>query len=546
MILRRHNSSGHNRVGDTWVCIFVGLLLLGASTGCDERASVTLEPSVQNESILQTDALRAFVPPASISSIYRTRSPGGLTVSATAVDRTIGDTSTTIGPFSTTLAVDNWSVSPTGDTWPVAFEIDQPTVTIPVRIQQTAGVRICRFQARADQMRLEASISIFDDSDDATALAPDSPVEPGYLVTTVTPTLDADALQFDIIGDCPPLLDNNESLSTQTDLLAILETYLRGAVQSSTEDKLELSPVEGLGLLRGSVTLNRRSQFESRLGELSYSARTEGANGSDDPGVTLNQSGLHLDMAGGVSSFRAPCFPPDPSPSLNPTPANTPTPASLSDPNTDVAVAVSTSLIERLLQSAALGGFYCLGLEPPANTTASPIPQVTASDMQLGDVGLGHLPVSGRLDLAISPGSFPSVAFRPRDNVVQASWPDLTIDVYGRVDGTRVRMLEVTTTVEFGMRPHISDQNAQRAIPFQLESLSVSDVSFDSDWRRSDTAPPELTRWSRRLANLTFEGAFSLPLPFAPMRSVNLTSATVRQQDLLVGWALPNPSDRSP
>lgn len=526
--------------------VAAAVLVLSSTTGCDDEISVDIEPSVSDETALQPDAIRALVSPDALSRIYQNRSPGGLNVSEDVQSEDLPTSIVSVGPFSKVLPIDEWAISTDESVWSVDIDIDNPTLTIPVRIRDNAGVRICRFRADAQLLQIDASIEVY--KSDQSAGTGDEPTAPelGELVTSIPPQLTIDGLSFQAIEPCSALEDGSGSPTGE--VADILESHLTDAIDGSVRDLLEISPVDSLGLLEGTATIRRTSRFSSRRGEVRFNARPTGTSTSpsSDLGVILDPEGLRLDMESGLTSLRAPCFPPDPLPSPGSQPAGDLTPADLSDDETDVAAAFSTSLIQRLVQAGAVGGFYCLGLDQQRTGAERAISRLTASDVQLEDIGLGHLAVSGSVEPVISAGAFPTVTFVPETDSVEAVWSDLTIDLYGRIDGTRVRLLEVTISSELGLRPRIPASGAGRSIPFRLESLTITGVEFESSWRSNSTPPPELKRWSRRLANLILEDAFVLPLPLAPSRSIELTSVAVRPNDLFLGWSIPEATAGSP
>jgi len=526
--------------------VAAAVFVIGSTIGCDNKISVDIEPSVSDETALQPDAIRALVSSNALSRIYQNRSPGGLNVSADVRDDDLPVPIVSVGPFSKVLPIDEWAISTDESVWSVDIDIDNPTLTIPIRIRDNAGVRICRFRADAQLLQIDASIEVFKpDDSDGTGDEQNAP-DLGELVTSTPPQLTIENLSFQAIEACPALEDGSGSPTGE--VADFLESHLTDAIDGSVRDMLKMSPVDSLGLLEGTATIRRTSRFSSRRGEVRFNARPTGASSSpsSDLGVILDPEGLRLDLESGLTSLRAPCFPPDPLPSPASQPAGDLTPGDLSDDETNVAAAFSTSLIQRLVQAGAVGGFYCLGLDRQRTGAERAISRLTASDVQLDDIGLGHLAVSGSVEPVISAGAFPTVQFVPETDSLEAVWSNLTIDLYGRIDGTRVRLLEVTISTELGLRPRIPASGAGRSIPFRLESLNITDVEFQSAWRSSTAPPQELERWSRRLANLILEDAFILPLPLAPSRSIKLTSVAVRPNDLFVGWSIPEATSGSP
>jgi hypothetical protein len=203
--------------------------------------------------------------------------------------------------------------------------------------------------------------------------------------------------------------------------------------------------------------------------------------------------------------------------------------ADLEETGADMGLALAGSLLERLGRASATAGFLCRGLEGARGGDDNR--QIARHEARLADIGLEAVPVNGPFETVISPGKLPDATLQPAPQSLRLAWESLTIELYGEVAGARVRLLNLTASADFVLRP--TSRRAD-ALDFALTTITVGDVGFSSPWSSQPPRPEQLGPWTRRLLFLVLEDAFQLPLPVRPAAPLDLVGSRVRSDDLLL------------
>ncbi|MFB6375484.1 MAG: hypothetical protein ABEN55_20740 [Bradymonadaceae bacterium] len=413
------------------------LVVLLAAGGCDDVRLVEEGGGGAPEPIIQSGVLESRLSADGIESLLKAAHPDGVTVTHQRRRHRRQGRQVTIGPISQSVRVDNLQISIRNGRLELLLVRNEPTLAVPVRIDQNASVRICRFQVAAAKLIVTAEAA--NGSDDQWTFEVDAPPDVSMASREINP-----------INPCPPL-ENDEGVPVAS-IRSRLTDYVETAVQRGIRNYVAVSFVEELGMLRGTTALRRISPFDNRRGTIrlaSYPAKN-GDVGLDPQGTTLT-----LDM--GVSAKRAACVPPDDLPSIGDTrPADRIEAADLEGRGIDAGFALAEPLLGRMLRAAILGGFLCRGLAPDTSAESQRIARHRA---RLGAVGLDGVPGNGPVESVVSPGELPDLDLRPRDGSLAMQWDGLSVDLYGNVAGTRVRLLSVTAN--FALRLHPTDESRE-------------------------------------------------------------------------------------
>lgn len=491
------------RLGLGWLIVVVGVL------GCDDVHLLEEGGGGAPEPVLQSGVVKSRLSVDGIESLYDAVHTDGLTLTNDTRRHRIDGRRVTIGPVSQSIGVDELQTSIRDERLQLILASNAPAVAVPVRLDENASVRICRFQVAAGKLT-------------ATAEAANRTAEEWTFEVVSPADISTTNLQVNPINPCPPLEDRD---GAPVDALqSTLSSYVETAVQRGVGNYVSVSFLDELGLLRGTTALRRLSPFGNRRGTLrvaSYPTKGTGA-GLDAQGTTLQ-----LDV--GASTQRATCAPPDDLPNPDDSrPAGRVEAEHLEGRRVDAGLALAEPLVGRLLRAATLGGFMCQGLDTDSPSDARRIARHRA---RLEDLGLDRIPGSGPVASVLSPGELPDIDLRPRDGSLAIRWDGLTVDLYGDVAGTRVRLLSVTANVVFRLRP---TDSSTRTIDLSLSTLDVQNASLQTPWSEASVDRTTLLRWTKRLLVLVFEDAFSVPLPVAPDSPLELVDTRVRSQDLLL------------
>ncbi len=489
-----------------WLPVVV--VIVASITGCEEVHRIEKGNGGAPDPVLQGGAVHSRISPGGLATLFEVVHPEGLEVEAESREYDYRGDTLTFGPVAQTAPLTTTDVDAGATGLDIALTAEDVSLTIPVRVDQGASVRICQFRVAGDE--LVASAAARPDPDRAWAFR--LPAEPEILTSP---------RQVESIGSCPPLVDDDgEAIDRLENWLG---EYFGEALRRGIDDYVAISLIDELGLPRGSTALRHLSPFTNRQGVLRYASY---ASREERVGVDSGGSTLRLDL--GLSSNRARCAPPVSlgSPDEAP-PAGEVSAERLDGDRSDLGLALAKPLVGRLARAATLSGFLCRGLDDDPSQTDGRIPR---QEVRLADVGLADLPATGPFESVISPGSLPETTFHPREEAIEVTWSGLSVDLYGRVADTRLRVLSLTTSASFRYRP--SDASTG-LLDLSLETITVEEASLQTPWAETDPEEATLERWARRLLLLVFEEAFSLPLPVAPGAPLELVGTDVRPDDLL-------------
>lgn len=478
--------------------------------GCDEVYMIESGDGGARDPVMQPRGIQGRLSTNGLASLFRSTHPNGLDADQSPREYRIDGRDLTVGPVSQTISVDSLDISTGRDQLDATMTGEQPSLTVPVRLDEGASVRICRFEISADRFLSYATAVPGPDSARTFELADD----PELLVTEK---------RIDPAAPCPPLLGDTGKLPQQVE--SWLDAYFDLALRVGVRQYIEIPLIDNLGLPRGSIALRHLSSFDNRQGVLRFDSDSTRA---DNAG--LDQAGMTLRLDVGLSSKPANCMRLEPSrePPDADSPAAEVTASDLTNTPADAGFAFAESIVARTLRNATLSGFLCRGLDP--RNTPGPH-DLRGESPRLEDVGLGHVPASGPFETVVSPGALPEVTFQPNRAVIDITWTDLTVELYGRVADTRTRMASLTASVTFGLRPA---ETSNSTVDLSLDTLDIRQAALETPWSETPPEDEAVRDWARRLFVLVFEDAFSLPLPFTPGSPIELVDTKIRTSDLLV------------
>jgi len=478
--------------------------------GCEEVYLIETGDGGTPDPVMQSNGIQGRLSTDGLASLLRSTHPNGLEATHSPQEYRIDGRDLTIGPVSQTVSVDSLDISTSEGRLDATMIGEAPSLTVPVRLDEGASVRICRFQVSADRFLAHAT-------------AVPGPGSARTFELTDNPELLAPGKRIDPATPCPPLLGPGDELPQRVE--SWLNAYFDLAVRRGVHKYVEIPLIDNLGLPRGSIALRHLSSFDNRQGVLRFesdSSRNDTA-GLDPAGMTLR-----LDV--GLSAKPARCMRLEPSrePPDDESPAAEVTADDLSNTPADAGFAFAESIVARTLRKATLSGFLCRGLDP-RDTSGSDA--LGSESPRLDDVALGHVPASGPFETVVSPGVLPDVAFQPNRASMELTWTDLTVDLYGRVAGTRTRLSSLTASVTFGLRP---TETSNSTIDLSIDTLQIHEATLATPWSETPPDGEAVRNWARRLFVLVFEDAFSIPLPFTPGAPLELVDTEIRDNDLLV------------
>lgn len=455
--------------------------------------------------IPQPDAIRIHVIPDGLTHLYDVASEDGFFLSAPPATLTSLGQTWELGPVEANLPVLSRSSSYVDDSMRIVTLFGGLRITVPIRVRTANDVEICRFQVRFVSATLDADVAL-----QGAGLRAESPpiVTLGDAVITRVGACSIEATHRDSDG---------VTLSTR------LTEYLQEGLVSSTIDAMLMRPLDTIGVITDAVSMRRVSVFEHRRGSI-------GVVIDESTPATLSSDGFEASLDLGLLAQRAPCAPPVESNPADTVASQSILPSKIIASGADLGMAISGSSLQRLAETLTLGGFICRGLEdarrPEENSEL-----FATDDLVLDDLELGWVPVGPWIQAVSAPGSLPILTLRPNTNDVVLSWMDLSIDLYGEVQGTLVRLLRLTTSAHATLRPKIG---ADQSLPLEIDALTIDAASITSDWLRTELVPDVVLPWARRSVLLILEDQFEFPLPLITPYTVNVKDVEVRQNDVVL------------
>ena len=486
-----------------------GLLCLVAlaSAGCDDarfrEGTRTAKPPV-----FQTQTMRTRVSEAGLQRLFRVVYPDGVLLDHDGVPK--GELDARLGPVSEQVAVEQWKVDARSDELEVELTARQLSMTVPVRVEERVGMRICSHVVEADQVRVVALASLAG-GDDGPSLS-----------VTQPPTVELSNPRVSRLGECPPLDEIDMQSPSAVDDAII--GYLEEAWAVSARQAVELTPLAGFGLVVDTeAAVERLSAFANRRGQLLVASRV---SPQADPG--LSDDGLSVDLDLSLHAQRASCAPATTASPPADGPAGPVPAAELDQIGAEVGITLGTSLLARLAQTSMLAGFGCRGLETGLIERSDN--RLSTDDLLLEDVGLDQLPVGAWAEPVLAPTQLPRVETSAATGNIELIWDGLLVDLYADIHDVPVRLLRLDSNITLTLRPR---ESAER-IDLVVESVYVAEASLQSKWVHEQPFDTDLLRWSRRVLLLVLEDAISLPLPLEAGTPLELVASQVRADDLLL------------
>ncbi len=484
--------------------IIAAVLVLSA---CEQVAVNTASTPAPIQS--QEQALRVLVPAEGLASLYDQAQPNGLPLAgAVEVVAQSGDIEVRLGPLNQNLVINERSAVSVANTVETDNIADNATIFVPVRIIDGIDSKICRFELRTPRLSVSAMSMVTEDEKGERFTVPDLPVV-ALLNATVSP-----------IGDCEvPTLDFGAETPTFEDSL---RAYVSRSLAESAQTAFETNPSEILGLMTRRIRLDHLSAYPNRTSSL----RLEGSVQD----FKVDEAGLEVQLAIGSDIDTAECAPPIALGGVVAGQTAAIEPDLVSEFGADFAMAVSATVIDRLGKSLALGGYACSGLEDVRRPSENE-ELVASSDLLLDEIMLSDVPLGPWAQVVATPGSLPDVTTRPQSGQLQLDWEDLTLDVYGTVLGTRVKILELTTSASANLRPA---QGPSGVVRFDLESIELASATLESEWLTEQPAQSAVDQWARRVLLLVLADQFVFPLPVEPGTPLQVTGTQVRTDDIVL------------
>lgn len=453
----------------------------------------------------QADAVRIQVTPAGLTRLYDVSSADGFFLSTPPKSIQSIEQSWELGPVEATLPVASRDGTYIDDSIRISTVFGTLNITVPVRVRTANDLEICRFQARFTTGKLDAQISLQD----------------GELGSSSAPVVTLEDAVITRVGACS--IEATQRDNSGITLSKHLVDYLQDGLVASTEDAMVMRPLDTIGLLADTASLRRVSVFEHRRGSIGVVVK-------DSTPAVLSEDGFEASLDLGLLAQRAPCAPPVEANAAQTVATRKILPSKIMSAGADLGLAFSSSSLQRLAESLTLSGFVCRGLEdarrPEENSEL-----FATDDVVLEDLGLGWVPVGPWIRAVSAPGSLPTLTLRPTTNDVVLSWDELSLDLYGEVQGTVVKLVRLRTSAHATLRPQIGANNS---LPLKIDALTITEASMTSDWLRTELAPEVILPWARRSVLLFLENQFEFPLPLLTPHTVTVEDVEVRQNDVVL------------
>lgn len=506
---------GNKLVGRWFSVLFLCAM---AGGGCDEIRLRERDGFTQTP-VPQPSAMRMQVSWSGLESMYRSSSSQGFGVRREATKIQEATREIRVGPVEQYLSIEDWTVMPEVDSGSflasVSMRVSRPKIFVPVRVQTTHSVQICRFEVGFEKLSIRANVGI--------ETTPEGPVMSTGPSAQDAAQVNTTGINIRAIGGCTSLEGSGWYQSQP--LNTLLQTYVEDAFSESAAAAFHSSPLDTLGLIRRRVELSRVSAFENRRGALLVSG-----NLATVQGLEFQEQGLAARLDVALGQKRAGCAPSSGLSVSTQEPAGAVNAGQMAQFQADVGLAIATTMLERLAQGATAAGFSCRGLEDPrpADENREVIP---ADTLRLQDVGLGSLEIGPWARIAIVPGALPELVTRVDKNDLLMSWNNLTLDLYAEVFGVLLRIVRVTADVEMGLIPRA---DVPGMIGFEIDTVAVNNVQIESAWISETLDEQKSMNWVRRLMFIALDGQLSLPLPLNPGTQLKVVGTQIRAKDLVL------------
>lgn len=454
-------------------------------------------------------AMRLQVSPAGLSRIYEVDTPEGLHFVAGVQTLTAGKTLWDIGPLEVNVPVSSRQTTAATDSMALGATFRSVNLVVPVRVRTSEDLQVCRFVVRVPESTVTGNVSLQTDGNTV------------QLKADGTPTVEFGSPTIERVGTCA--IGANDRDSAGVTLATRLTEYLSQGLQASSVEAMELAPLDIMGLVTGVAGLRRVSVFEHRRGTIGLSGALQPTD------ITLASDGLGAALSVGLLAQRAQCAPPVEVSSFEPILAGPIDIGRIDATQSDFGLSVSRTTLQQMTDVLTVSGFLCRGLEdgrrPEENSELFP-----TDDVGLDTLGLEWMEPGPWIRVSSAPGALPVLTLRPQTNDIVISWKDFSIDLYGDVQGTEVRLARLTTDAHATLRPQIGTNDR---ISLKIDALNVTRATVTSDWERAAPAPDVVFPWARRATLLFMENQFTFPLPLMSAHSLRLNDIEVREQDVV-------------
>lgn len=455
--------------------------------------------------VSQASAIRVQVTPAGLTRLYEVNSSEGFLLSTPVKTILAPEQTWELGPVESNLPVAARNGTYINESMRVAIVFGALNITVPIRVRTADDLEICRFQVRFASGNLDAEILLQD----------------GELGSATAPLVTLGDAAITQVGACS--IEATDRDNNGVPLSTRLVDYLQDGLVTSTQDAMIMRPLDTIGLIADTASLRRVSVFEHRRGNI-------GVIVDDSTAAVLSGDGFEASLGLGLLAQRAPCAPPVEADAAVAVATRKILPSKIVSAGADLGMGFSKSALQRLADSLTLGGFVCRGLEdarrPEENSEL-----FATDDVVLDDLDLGWVPVGPWIQAVSAPGSLPTVTLRPSTNDIVLSWNELSLDLYGEVQGTLVKLVRLRTSAHATLRPQIGGNNS---LPLKIDALTINDASITSDWLRTEPTPEVVLPWARRSILLFLEKQFEFPLPLLTPHTVTVKDVEVRQDDVVL------------
>lgn len=455
------------------------------------------------------NAMHLQVSPSGLTRIYEVDTPEGLHVEADIQTFAATNAHWDIGPLEVNVPVATRQASSSADTLALGATFRSVNITVPVRVRTEHDLQVCRFSVRMPESSVTGTVSLQTETDTMVLKAADTPV-----VDIGTPIVER-------IGSCA--IDANHRDVEDVTLATRLTDYLATGIQNSSVEAMELAPLDIVGLVTGTAGLRRISVFEHRRGAIGL------AGGLQTDEVSLSSGGLAASLSVGLLAQRAQCAPPVEVPAFEPVATRPIDVARIDATGSDFGLGVSRTSLQQMTDVLTVSGFLCRGLEdgrrPEENSELFP-----TDDVGLDNLDLDWMAPGPWIRVSSAPGALPVLTLRPQTNDIVISWKDFSIDLYGEVQGTEVRLARLTTDAHATLRPQIGTQNR---VVLNIDALNVTRATVTSDWQRNPPSPDVVFPWARRATLLLMENQFVFPMPLLSPHPIRLNDIEVREHDVV-------------
>jgi len=337
----------------------------------------------------------------------------------------------------------------------IAASMGTAEVTVPLEVY-TEGelLRACFLQVNAPERDLHVQLAFCSEPENGPALVVDG--APDIVGMPVTAELDF---------DCPQQPGSE------------VQSVVIGSVEDIIQDSV-LGFASGLEEVAGDAVGVNSGAAGSMEGLVDFLMLPDSA------AAEMGAADLRIGLLGGFESIRAPCVPTDAAdlpPSVEP-PADFPERVPDLEVPYGLGVSVSKGFLSQGLAAAYRGGLLC------RRAGAGDLSDVRLDDLFPSLRALGSL---SAVRAAVWPGGQPEMEFTTPDPAagedlprMMVTLPRLTVDIYGNLECTDLRLLSVTADVLVVLAPRL--ENGSLAFGLAEAHIGSMDINFSELLDESD------------------------------------------------------------